>query len=174
MTIFSRPPVRRSLGTIALGDVQVGLLGRIASTRGVQVVAMDGVLDHKAEYQLTTTLRTFSHLLHDPRRQDERGRARRASASSDAVHFTRSATDDARRKIHDGGGVRLRSRLFRRPIGNGRSLSIRRHRLHRRHSIGTHDPPWPGDVPRSGRAGLRRFLIHRVPRPRDPCGNRPI
>jgi len=66
MTIFSRPPVRRSLGTIALGDVQVGLLGRIASTRGVQVVAMDGVLDHKAEYRLTTTLRTFSHLLHAP------------------------------------------------------------------------------------------------------------
>jgi AraC family transcriptional regulator len=66
MTLFSPPPRRRTLETVDIGSVQMGLLGRVASPRGVQVMAVDGMLNRRAENQFTTTLRLLSYLLQIP------------------------------------------------------------------------------------------------------------
>jgi AraC-like DNA-binding protein len=66
MTILPQLPRRRVLETVDVGSVQMGLLGRVASPRGVQVMAVDGMLNRKAENQFTTTLRFLSYLLQIP------------------------------------------------------------------------------------------------------------
>jgi AraC-like DNA-binding protein len=66
MTLLSHLPSRRSPDVMTMGSVQVGLLGSIASARGVRVVAYDGGLNRKVENQFLTTSRTFSHFLRLP------------------------------------------------------------------------------------------------------------
>ena len=56
-----RTPARR-VAPVNVGGVQLGSLGRVASPRGVQVLAVDGMLNGKTENQFTTTLRFFSYL----------------------------------------------------------------------------------------------------------------
>ena len=66
MALVSQPSSRTSLGVMNVGSLQFGLLGRIASPRGVQVVALDGLVNHSGGDQITTTVRAFSHLLQVP------------------------------------------------------------------------------------------------------------
>jgi AraC-like DNA-binding protein len=66
MTLISQLPARRSLGAMSMGSLEVGLMGSIASARGVRVVAYDGGLNRKVENQFLTKFRTFSHLLRLP------------------------------------------------------------------------------------------------------------
>ena len=47
---------------VQVGSAQVGLLGRIGSGRGVQIVGIDGQLNQKVENHITTSLRFFSYL----------------------------------------------------------------------------------------------------------------
>ncbi len=61
-----QPTPRSSLGAMNVGSLQFGLLGRIGSPRGVQIMALDGLLNHTGEDPITTTLRAFTHLLQVP------------------------------------------------------------------------------------------------------------
>ena len=57
MHLRPQPLSGRPTETVAIGRVQMGLLGRVASARGVQVIAIDGRPNEKVENQYTTTLR---------------------------------------------------------------------------------------------------------------------
>jgi AraC-like DNA-binding protein len=53
----------RPTETVAIGvGVQIGLLGRVSSARGVQVIAIDGRPNEKVENRYTTTVRFLSYL----------------------------------------------------------------------------------------------------------------
>jgi AraC-like DNA-binding protein len=62
MHLRPQPLSGRPTETVAIGRVQMGLLGRVASARGVQVIAIDGRPNEKVENQYTTTLRFLSYL----------------------------------------------------------------------------------------------------------------
>jgi AraC-like DNA-binding protein len=66
MTRLSQQTSGQSVGTMDVGSLEFGVLGRIASPRGIQVVALDGLLNHNSEGQIITELRVFSHLVQVP------------------------------------------------------------------------------------------------------------
>lgn len=49
-------------GSVAIGDVRYGLLGRIGSARGVQVIAIESQPNHMVEDHITTQFRSLSCL----------------------------------------------------------------------------------------------------------------
>ena len=54
---------QRRLGSVEIGGTErMGLLGSVASPHGVQLMAIDGVLNDRVENKFTTTLRFFSYL----------------------------------------------------------------------------------------------------------------
>jgi AraC-like DNA-binding protein len=66
MTNLSQLRSRGSLGVMQLDKLQVGLAGHVASSRGVQLVVMDGMLNHKGQSELTSTMRVFAHVVQLP------------------------------------------------------------------------------------------------------------
>jgi AraC family transcriptional regulator len=66
MTFISQLRSRRSLGVMQLDGLQVGLAGHVASSRGVQLVVIDGMLNHEAQSEFTSTIRLLSHTLQQP------------------------------------------------------------------------------------------------------------
>jgi AraC-like DNA-binding protein len=48
--------------SITLGDAQIGLLGHVASTRGVRLIAIEGMPNGKIRNQYLTTFRCFAYL----------------------------------------------------------------------------------------------------------------
>jgi AraC-like DNA-binding protein len=57
---------QRRLGSVQLGREQMGSLGRVASPRGVQLIAVDGMINDRPENLIITTLRFFSYLPRTP------------------------------------------------------------------------------------------------------------
>jgi AraC family transcriptional regulator len=57
-----QPVFDRPVESVAIGGVQMGLLGRVSCARGVQIVAVGGMLNNKVENHFTTTLRLMSYL----------------------------------------------------------------------------------------------------------------
>jgi AraC-like DNA-binding protein len=66
MTNLSHVQSRRRLGVMQFDGLQVGLAGHVASSRGVQLVVIDGMLNHSAQSEFTSTIRLFSHSLKLP------------------------------------------------------------------------------------------------------------
>jgi AraC-like DNA-binding protein len=66
MTNLSQLRSRGSLGVMQFDGSQVGLAGHVASSRGVQLVVIDGMLNHKAQSEFTPTVRLLSHTLQPP------------------------------------------------------------------------------------------------------------
>ena len=57
MALHRQPTPDRRPGSVEIGGIQMGSLGRVASTRGVQLIAVDGLVNDRVENQFTTTLR---------------------------------------------------------------------------------------------------------------------
>ena len=66
MALHPQPKPERRVGSVQLGCVQMGSLGSVASPRGVQLMAVDGMINDRVENQFTTTLRFFSYLPRSP------------------------------------------------------------------------------------------------------------
>ena len=66
MALHRQPTPDRRPGSVEIGGIQMGSLGRVASTRGVQLIAVDGLVNDRVENQFTTTLRFFSYLPRTP------------------------------------------------------------------------------------------------------------
>jgi AraC-like DNA-binding protein len=66
MTFISQLRSRRSLDVVQFGGLQVGLAGHVASSRGVQLVVIDGMLNHEAQSEFTPTVRVLNHTLRPP------------------------------------------------------------------------------------------------------------
>lgn len=62
MALHAQPTPDRRLEPVNVGVVQMGSLGRVASPRGVQLLAVDSMLNYRIENQFTTTLRFLSYL----------------------------------------------------------------------------------------------------------------
>jgi AraC family transcriptional regulator len=62
MALHPQPTPARRLGSVEIGSIQMGSLGRVASPRGVQLIAVDGMVNGRTENRFTTTLRLFSYL----------------------------------------------------------------------------------------------------------------
>jgi AraC family transcriptional regulator len=66
MTNLAQPPSGQLVGTLDVGSLEFGVLGRIASPRGIQVVALNGLLNRNAEGRTTTKLRALTHVVQIP------------------------------------------------------------------------------------------------------------